>query len=132
MYRMWDHEKERWVKDFYIIPSGEAFVLKKKLFGSKLVPMTEDKYTLHKNIEVFDRNGKSIYEGDIVVNTDDCDIKGVVAYSSNHAAYYIFDEKRGLYYGITDAVRDKMEIVGNCFENPDMLMVECEIEVKDF
>lgn len=131
MYRMWDHEKEHWIKDFYIMPSGEAFTFKKKLFGSKLVPMPEDKYTLHRNIGACDRNGKPIYEGDIIVNTEDSDIRGVVAYSSDHAAYYIFDEKHGSYYGILNATRDEMEIIGNCFENPDVLVIEDKIEMKN-
>lgn len=129
-YRCYDTEEQKWVKNFYITPDGSMFTFKKKLFGSNLEPMPTNRYVLHRCIEETDRNGKKMYEGDIVVNTEDSDVKGVIAYSSDHAAYYIFDKKHNSYYGIINASRDEMEVIGNVFDNQKLLEDDEVIEVE--
>lgn len=130
MYRCYDTDEQKWIKNFYITPDGAMFTFKKKLFGSSLEPMPTNRYILHRSIEETDRNGKKMYEGDIVVNTEDNDVKGVIAYSADHAAYYIFDKKHNSYYGIINASRDEMEVIGNVFDNPDILEDDEIIDVK--
>lgn len=67
-----------------------------------------------------DRNGKEIYEGDIIkftdnYNTDIPEKIGVVKF--NNASFYITDGAYSCYRWIDINV----EVIGNIYENPDLL-----------
>ena len=77
-----------------------------------------------------DKNGKEIYEGDIVVswNNKDLSLKDIL---HSFGAYKIFwsDEfsgwcSEGTKYGINAFYKEhglKMEVIGNIYENPELL-----------
>jgi hypothetical protein len=70
---------------------------------------------------LFDKNGREIYEGDILdIGLRDQDGKPVVAPVSYEAylAGYVLDN-RG--YGIWQRLGGDCEVVGNIFENPELL-----------
>ena len=66
-----------------------------------------------------DKNGKEIYEGDIVTGLfNHTDIIGHIVYGSD-ATFFI--ERKGLYgIGLNNA-EDWLEVVGNIYENPELL-----------
>lgn len=66
-----------------------------------------------------DENGRKIFEGDIVSGVfDGGRIIGFIKYGSN-AGYYI--ERSGLYGILLDNAQDWLEIVGNIFDNPELI-----------
>jgi uncharacterized phage protein (TIGR01671 family) len=63
-----------------------------------------------------DRNGKKIFEGDIVKY--ECYIL-IVAYHNEYAGFWPFyDQDSGVGYGVCG---DKCEVIGNCIDNPELL-----------
>lgn len=66
-----------------------------------------------------DKNGKEIYEGDIVVGYFNCKkIIGWIFYGSD-ATFFI--QREGLYGIGLNNVEDWAEIIGNIYENPELL-----------
>jgi len=68
-----------------------------------------------------DKNGKEIYEGDVVLYDDYVGLTGVVYYDEAETSYIIKPMQNGDYevLGLTCHVR----VLGNIFENPELLEV---------
>jgi uncharacterized phage protein (TIGR01671 family) len=114
-----------WVYGCLCCIDNEPVIVKgsmKWVDGSKLycntfhfvIPESVGQYTGLK-----DKNGKEIYEGDIVTGLfNHTDIIGHIVYGSD-ATFFI--ERKGLYgIGLNNA-EDWLEVVGNIYENPELL-----------
>lgn len=75
----------------------------------------ENKYELMQFTGLTDKNRKEIYEGDIVKWRYMEEGRGVVKYSDDYASYEPFNQLRW------EAVSKTFEIIGNVFENPNLL-----------
>jgi uncharacterized phage protein (TIGR01671 family) len=70
-----------------------------------------------------DKNGKEIYEGDVVEQTywsNGAKERGVISYSPD--ARFVWDQhgdQSG--YGLSGQDADRREIIGNIYENPELL-----------
>ena len=87
-------------------------------------PVEIDDETLGQYTGLRDKNGKEIYEGDIVTGWFDHEkITGYIFYGSD-AKFYI--ERNGLFgIGLNNA-QDWTEVIGNIYENPEFLEGEHE------
>lgn len=79
---------------------------------------------------VDDKNGTPIYEGDIIEGTclgfcDDDEFKDVVEYGNGSFCFSKEKWKDGTHdwYSIENYYSGDLEVVGNIYENPDMLKV---------
>lgn len=68
---------------------------------------------------LYDKNGKEIYEGDIVTGLfDHTEIIGHIIYGSD-ATFFIY--RKGLFgIGLNNA-KDWLEVIGNIYESPELL-----------
>ncbi len=120
-----DNLKPEDIKDVIIIDSFADWNMPKSMQAVEILPETLGQYTGLK-----DKNGKEIYEGDIVSFEDaECDAegyhdnvflnRGVVSYDEVSMCYYFSNRQtvdmEDLYIP-TDA-----EIIGNIYENPELL-----------
>lgn len=114
MNRVFDNKRKEWIsEDIFLAPSGDIFIYKKGLFRDKLKWVSKNRYIWQKDIGVIDKNGKHVFEGDII-KIAEIDVVGVVAYAEEHAAYYIFDAKNNAYYPFdVQGVNERIEIIGN-------------------
>lgn len=71
-----------------------------------------------------DKNGKKIWENDIVRNGKG-DI-GVVQWFEEHAVFMIWNKTKHHVYYLAENDFSKIEIVGNEFDNPELLEGECK------
>lgn len=65
---------------------------------------------------LLDKNGKEIYEGDIMQHTDPFDIPFIINWNDEQAAFVFNDDGCG--YSLNDK---SFSVIGNIFENPELL-----------
>jgi len=122
LYRVYDIEQHKWVtKDIYLTPNGELFKIKKSKFGWSKLPLalSSDRYVYHKCIDLCDKNGTRIHEGDRLkcIVADDREVTGIVAFASELSAYVALCSREGEYYTLGDSVCDYIEVIGNVFDD---------------
>lgn len=127
MYRVYDNEKKHWVKeDIFLSPTEDVIMFFNSLFGRKkpsLVPSS--RYVYQRDIELLDKNDVLMYEGDIVQgDTTDIHFIGIITYLSQLASYVVLDYHTGKYYSLGEKQRKLIKIIGNIFDNRDMLPSE--------
>ena len=123
MYRVYNIEKKKWIKDnIFLAPNGDLYVLKKSLFGrQKIVPISDEDYVIHKDIELYDKNGDVIYESDYVKASvaEDRTVIGLVTYAYELAAYIILCMGSGEYFTLGQDVCEFIKVIGNVFDGYD-------------
>lgn len=116
MYRVYDNQAKSWVKDnIYLSPNGDLYIAKKTLFGERLEMVSDRRYTKHRSIGLRDGNNVGIYEGDICY-IESLDATGVVTYITEHASYYLLDNKHYKYYPLHEARCRQLRVIGNVFD----------------
>lgn len=67
-----------------------------------------------------DKNGKEIYEGDVCINLElPCSESFVCRYSNEFAMFEFWNEETET--GLGCAAYDELEIIGNIYENPELI-----------
>lgn len=124
-FRAWDvHEKKMFTNDQLIIWNGNVYANDNpELNVNNLKGWSIDEKYLMQSTGLKDKNGKEIYEDDIVRITLTDGFRYVVgedgAVKYKLGAFYILN---GLdEYLISDFHIDDIEVVGNIYENPELL-----------
>ncbi len=106
----------------YLYPNGEHYI--------QTIPhnirFDIDPDTLCQYTGLDDKNNVEIYEGDIIRYVDEVTGKektDEIEYNETHAAFCrLYKSEMGLQYlFINEAVANKCEVIGNLFDNPELL-----------
>lgn len=121
VYRVYDNEKKKWIKsNIYLAPDGNLFLIKRFLFGiiKVLHRLDSDRYTYHKDIDLYDKNNVLVYEGDYIkAHVDENkDVVGVVAYAHELSAYVILCVDSDEFYTLGSSVSEEIAVIGNVFD----------------
>ncbi|MMZ58247.1 YopX protein [compost metagenome] len=117
-FRAWDVFAKEMDYEVTIDPDGKVAAFN-PLDGQYVRGFSEDEKVLMQYTGLKDRNGKEIYEGDIL--RDDRGI-GEVEWVQEHCAYMIFTKEPSFYYHMeSDGVLKNTEIIGNIYENTSLL-----------
>lgn len=110
-----EHLNGTWIYGYL---SDENYINSLDLEGEFLV----DKDTVGQYIGVDDKNGKEIYENDIVLS-DDGKV-GQVQWFEEHLAFMIWCVTDNKVYFAYENDFSKIEVIGNVYENADLLKEE--------
>ena len=128
-FRIWDSTKKKWIKyggndtvyqsEYYIDVNGGV----RELYYDSLEAV-DDNAILQQYTGINDKNGKEIYEGDIVKFSyylHEHDIETIVGEVFFKGGIYYFN--RDLLMATNDGnfIEESLEVVGNMFENPKLL-----------
>lgn len=117
-FRAWHKTLKRWLsyEEFYIDGTGRIFTTQYSEMGEPHTDISDD-VELVQFTGLLDKNGKEIYEGDIVqVSNEDGEQRhgGVVKYIA--PKFFVMDgEKSGLF------LTNKYEVIGNIYEHGHLL-----------
>lgn len=120
--RVYDIENKHWVVDDMYIPlnsNNELYILKKNIFKKKkLTSVDADKYVIHRDINLYDKNNKLIHEGDIVKAkvSNNRAIVGVVVYAYELASYVLLCDKTSEYFNLSFDYCQYIQVIGNVFD----------------
>lgn len=120
-YRVFDNERKEWVKkSIYLTPNGELFLIKRSLFGMVKTPLALDanRYVYHRDINLYDKDGVLVYEGDYIRArvAEDKEEIGLVSYAHELSAYVILCVDSDTFYTLGSNVSEEISVIGNVFD----------------
>ena len=117
-FRAWDRETKSM--------NGMAEIYRNRKQEIELHPRDEN-IILMQSTGLRDKNGKEIFEGDILsVETDEENVKVEVSWDSKHALFVFESKKYNEKEPLAELFEDNsypFKIVGNIWENPELLEV---------
>ena len=126
-FRAWDKRFSEFVEDFFVSEDGKIYKKTKDTgYGIAISRETSDKVILMQSTGLFDKNNKEIFEGDVVrqvrtqPTTKNETITGVV--TMIEGAWLIMNDYEQLASDLWSET-DENEIIGNIYENKDILEV---------
>lgn len=122
-YRAWDKEFKEMVQVDALVFDGQ--IIKATYKNGNVVKEDLKNYKLMQSTGLTDKNGKEVFEGDILsVETDEENVKVSVFWDDKHALF-MFESKK---YNETEVLAElfednaySFEIIGNVHANPELL-----------
>lgn len=121
IYRIFDTVEKKWEKDnIYLNPEGELFLIKQTILGFVKIPLalSQDRYVYHRDIDLCDKNGVMIYEGDYIRArvAEDRIVTGIVTYARELSSYIMLCTTYDEYFTLGTEVCEFIEVIGNVFD----------------
>ena len=125
-YRMWNEIISRFHSVDGLYFDREVAQYKDEVGVSRLIKFQNA--ILMQSTGLYDKNGKEIFEGDILgVDTDEEIVNLNIYWDSKHALFMFESKKYNEKDLLAELVEDNtypFEIIGNIYENPELLEVE--------
>ncbi len=124
-FRGFNPKNQKWLYGYYLVNRGLHFITPDEFVNPfdtwedyLINPDTVGQFT-----GLYDKNGKEIYEGDLVKYkyAYDIELVGVIKYKD--AKFVIMDPEDSCYC-LSDFKKDKIEIIDNIHDNPELLKDE--------
>lgn len=125
-FRAWDKEFKEMVQVDALVFDEQ--IIKATYKNGNVVKEDLKNYVLMQSTGLTDKNGKEIFEGDILsIETDKENVKVEVSWDSKHALF-VFESKK---YNAKEALGELFEdnpypfkIIGNVWEDPELVEVK--------
>lgn len=129
-FRAWDSSKKEMFTDtFAITESGQVVVVEQESVASPPDYVFVEHLVIMQSTGLHDKNGKEIFEGDIVRMRNPRDRRQIgmfqVVRVANSPMLGLLDKKLTTeIFNLYEHMRNYYEIIGNIYENPELLEVE--------
>lgn len=122
-YRAWDkiHKTMYEVDDIMSIDFGKSKISVKTLFFEQTNYYNFNDIVLMQSTGFTDKNGKEIFEGDII-DSYDVGLSGIIEFRSDLGAFVSTLIEYNNFERLCN-VADSTKIIGNIYENPELLEV---------
>lgn len=120
-FRAWDKKKDIFT-NYQIVDNMLYFM--DKFTGVWIRDDNQDRFALMQSTGLKDKNGKEIYEGDVLKVLDFTDWKGEVRYSQEELSYFFVEYENSLrlkYTTLLSLLDKNLEVIGNIYENKELL-----------
>jgi hypothetical protein len=120
-FRAWDSVKKKMFKDtFAVTESGQVVVVEQDFVTSSPDYIFVDHLVIMQSTCLFDKNGKEIFEGDIVLVLDS---PYTVFYDNEKGSYRLkpHDDRWNVDYMSNFSHGGNFEVIGNIYENKEQL-----------
>ena len=121
-FRAWDKRFSEFVEDFFVSEDGKIYKKSTNTgYGIAISRETSDKVILMQSTGLKDKNGKEVFVGDIIKCTRGCPHE--VYIEKEYAGTFIGGMPAVYLKGLSEgyAWTEDEEIIGNIYENPDLL-----------
>lgn len=128
-YRAWDKTLKTMYEadDIMYIDFREKEICVETLFFEKAARYDFDGIVLMQSTGLKDKNGKEIFEGDILsIETDEENVKVEVSWDNKHALFVFESKKYDERESLGELFEDNtypFKIIGNVYENPELAEV---------
>lgn len=126
-FRVWDkiHKTMYEADDIVSINFGKSEICVKTLFFEQVNRYNFDDIVLMQSTGLTDKNGKEIFEGDILsIETDEENVKVEVSWDSKHALFIFESKKYNEKIPLDELFEDNsypFKIIGNIWEDGELL-----------
>lgn len=139
-FRIWDKVEKKYLicndpdyVDYAITPNGTIILIAEDYSYCRHIYLDKNWYIIEKCTGLKDKNGKLIFEGDIVEVTNltkTYSLKTPVIWEANIGAFMVWGNKEKTYGNYIGALMEKdedgivpytVEVIGNIHENPELL-----------
>ena len=122
-------DNNEWLYGSHFTDSGEDYIIPQNLFGiNDYEEYQIDQNTIGQYTGMKDKNGKKVFEGDIVHVCDDDGIDiGVVKYNEDFGKYIVvYSQVSGNWFDFEGTDGEFLaifcsEVIGNIYDNPELL-----------
>lgn len=124
-FRAWDSLKKKFVEHFFITENGLICNMENPTSGyNSYIPVEKSELILMQSTGLFDKSGKEVFVGDIIKCTRGCPHE--VYLEKQYGGKYIGGMPAVYLKGLLEgyAWTGDEEILGNIYENPELLEVE--------
>lgn len=114
MYRVYDNEKNEFLDgEYYLSPLNDVTVFNKGLFRKRIDLLSSERYIFQRDIGLQDKDGRLIYEGDVLdCKNEDKSFTGTVVYSPDIASYIVLDFDNKKYYPLGKDYMQFVKVIG--------------------
>ncbi|MCF2624970.1 hypothetical protein I6E17_02110 [Fusobacterium perfoetens] len=118
-YRVWDKKEKQFIENVFVMPNGRLLMFTNyHSFNSEWDFIDDEgRYIILECSGFKDKNGKYIYNGDIIKYTF---IKKSFFYEVEYNDSWLLSNKYEN-VNISFAFKSRLEIIGNIYENPELL-----------
>lgn len=120
-FRVWCEDSQEWEKDTILISNKNMYEIRNDKF-TKYTNIDPKNHIINFSTGLRDKNGKLIYEGDIVKLTEDENIYNIIF--EEDKARFLISSKTFDFMFSSHLIKD-IEVIGNIYENPELLEEKC-------
>ena len=126
-FRVWSTQEKKyvdWTDDLFISCSGKIFENDYEANEDGTPIECMNGFDVEQFTGLHDKNGKEIYEGDIVHNISDVllwDYSGIVKYDTHKECGYFIYLNTGKWSLQNNSTKCELYVIGNIHENPELL-----------